>query len=397
MTAFLGSLLRPFNVGTIRDTDLQSLVDSQRAEDRTIEFKAQLPGNSESERKEFLADVTSFANAQGGVILYGVGESANAANRSPGVATTIPGLPGLAADKEIQRLEAMLRSGVDPPLSTQLRFQTVVRSSAEPPVLAIGVFRSFAGPHQVTYQGSRRFWVRGHTGKYEPDVTELKNLFLSAASWLKQVDEFRRYRLERLRSLPRLDMSSVTLFHVLPLAPVEGLIDLRAHESTLRSFPPLHHHGWSHRFNADGYMTYDQVHDSRLTISFTQWFRTGGVEGYSSQFIGERSTGTGTTGRVLWLEQLQSALLEWTPKAVSLLVESLQLDPPLALLLSLQRVQGARIPATHYRLSSDTIDWDDLLLPPVLYEPLRDDLAATLQSLFDTIAQSAGLPGVPTN
>lgn len=49
--------------------DLEALVINQVAERRTLEFKRELPGNSESQRKEFLADVTSFANAQGGDLL----------------------------------------------------------------------------------------------------------------------------------------------------------------------------------------------------------------------------------------------------------------------------------------------------------------------------------------
>lgn len=42
--------------------------------------------------------------------------------------------------------------------------------------------------------------------------------------------------------------------------------------------------------------------------------------------------------------------------------------------------------------SPHTIDWDELTFPPVLFNPGRHDLAGVLKPLFDTIAQSAGLP-----
>jgi hypothetical protein len=41
-------------------------VDGVR-EGRQLEYKETLPGNSDDDKKEFLADVSSFANAAGGI------------------------------------------------------------------------------------------------------------------------------------------------------------------------------------------------------------------------------------------------------------------------------------------------------------------------------------------
>src|SRR6266852_7628233 len=43
-------------------------------ETRTLDFKWGLPGRTEEERAEFLKDVCAFANADGGDLVYGVGE-----------------------------------------------------------------------------------------------------------------------------------------------------------------------------------------------------------------------------------------------------------------------------------------------------------------------------------
>lgn len=170
----------------------------------------------------------------------------------------------------------------------KIRFQVISREDAGPPILALGVFRSFAGPHQVVYAGSRRFWVRGQNGTYQPDVVELRHLFLTADSWLRQADETRTSRLSRLRMMPDINTSSITLIHVLPLAPSERLLDLPAHQAVLNQrCPPLQRAGWSARFNADGYMTFTQGGEDRKIFTYTQWFRTGGTEGFSSDFVGE--------------------------------------------------------------------------------------------------------------
>jgi predicted HTH transcriptional regulator len=61
-------------LSSITAADVQQLVTDRTTEGRTIEFKRDLPGPKESDRKEFLADVSSFANAVGGDLIFGVEE-----------------------------------------------------------------------------------------------------------------------------------------------------------------------------------------------------------------------------------------------------------------------------------------------------------------------------------
>jgi predicted HTH transcriptional regulator len=42
------------------------------AENKTIEHKLPLPGNSENNKKEFYLDVSSFSNASGGDVICGI-------------------------------------------------------------------------------------------------------------------------------------------------------------------------------------------------------------------------------------------------------------------------------------------------------------------------------------
>jgi len=65
----------PKPIEAITTADIQSLIDNQVAENRSMEYKEALPGNSDDEKKEFLADLSSFANAGGGDIIYGLVES----------------------------------------------------------------------------------------------------------------------------------------------------------------------------------------------------------------------------------------------------------------------------------------------------------------------------------
>lgn len=53
----------------IKPEDLQNLIVNGVSESKTIEYKSELPLNTGDAKKEFLADVSSFANTSGGDII----------------------------------------------------------------------------------------------------------------------------------------------------------------------------------------------------------------------------------------------------------------------------------------------------------------------------------------
>lgn len=53
----------------VTEADLDALVVAGSPERRVRDYKAALPGGTDSERKEFLFDVSSFANAAGGHLI----------------------------------------------------------------------------------------------------------------------------------------------------------------------------------------------------------------------------------------------------------------------------------------------------------------------------------------
>ena len=93
---------------------IEELVDNKVQEGRTLEYKQELPGNSDGDKKEFLADVSSFANAAGGDILYGVTEERDAEGKPTGYPEVAEGLPVSNIDAERLRLESIIRNGIDP-------------------------------------------------------------------------------------------------------------------------------------------------------------------------------------------------------------------------------------------------------------------------------------------
>jgi predicted HTH transcriptional regulator len=77
-------LNRAFDV--LSEQDLLELITSGIREDRSLEYKQQMPGSSDGDKKEFLADVSSFANASGGFLVFGMNENQGLPISLPGIA-----------------------------------------------------------------------------------------------------------------------------------------------------------------------------------------------------------------------------------------------------------------------------------------------------------------------
>ena len=102
---------------------LQRLQANGVPESRSLEYKQGLPGSTDDERKEFLADVSSLANTAGGDLIYGTTE-VRENGRPTGVPASIDGVGGIVPEAETLRLENMLRDGIAPRLPG-IRFRWV--------------------------------------------------------------------------------------------------------------------------------------------------------------------------------------------------------------------------------------------------------------------------------
>lgn len=149
-------------------SDLEALVANRVSERRDLEFKRDLPGETPEEIKEFLAEVTSLANAQGGDLIFGIEEKA-------GVATALVGLTVENQDKTLLRLENVLRDSIDPKLiGVQMEWIPLDEPFG---AVIIRVPASLAAPHRVRYKKNGLFFGRNSGGKYEMDAQELRVAF----------------------------------------------------------------------------------------------------------------------------------------------------------------------------------------------------------------------------
>ena len=100
---------------------------------------------SPEQKQEFLNDVSSFANANGGLLFYGIRESKDDA----GVPLEVCGLKGENPGKRINDMETIIRTGLEPRLLGVTIWPVSLPSHEDQVVLILSIPKSFAAPHMV--------------------------------------------------------------------------------------------------------------------------------------------------------------------------------------------------------------------------------------------------------
>jgi hypothetical protein len=265
--------------GPIHGADLSvlaALIEHEVSEGPTLEYKSALPGSADSDKLEFLADVSSFANSNGGDIVYGMAEES-------GVPVGFPGVLIEDLDFLKLRLESIIRDGTDPRL-IGVDFHRIQVDGGNS-VLIIRVPRSWGAPHRVTYKAYGHFYARNTAGKYRMDVDQLRAAFVSNEAVADRVRSFRRDRIGIVRNVNaapvRIGSGPKLILHILPVASFAlgvRLIDVVS-EST-RQFSPMGTRGpgdYTSRLNLEGRVNHTLLaHGS--SDRYTQVFRSGALE-----------------------------------------------------------------------------------------------------------------------
>jgi hypothetical protein len=361
--------------------DLQALIDAAVSESREIEFK-QTVGLSDRDKREFLADVSSFANATGGDLLIGIAEKG-------GCAAELVGVPSAEADATILRLENIIRDGVEPRIPGL--HSRAVAIDSERSVIVIRIPRSFAAPHMVSFGGLSRFYSRNSAGKHKLDIGEIRAAFALSDSSRTRLQNFRSERLARItagETPVALPPNPKTVLHVIPLtvADATAQIDAPGLTGDPQHFRPLSGSAWDSRVNFDGAIAYASDGDGALARSYTQVFRNGAIEGVEGVILRrEYSGGTHLIPSLV----LERTLIEGLTLYLALLAKLL-VEPPYLVGVSLLDVRGHVMALARARESRE-IDRDDLIVPELLVEDASQPADAILKPAIDAVWQAAGL------
>jgi len=319
-------------IDTIDEAALQRLIDNQVSEGRDLEFKRELPGGNDEATREFLADVTAFANAQGGDIIYGLNEANGAAADLLGVEIDDP-------DAAILRLEGKLQTGVEPRL-IGVRIAWVPLANGRG-ALVLRIPGSLSAPHRVTYKGGARFFGRNSRGKYELDVHDLRHAFTDAAQLPQQ---FRQLHAEAIAASQGADMpfaieeAPIAVISVAPL----GLFreERRIAVTRENAVVPVRVGAFSALDTIDGVLVHAPVGDNRRVSAYALTHRTGRTD--SAFVIGGVRRNNGEDWRNCWPATFEQGLQAMT-NATQMQLRQHGIEGPWVILVSVYGAKGFRM------------------------------------------------------
>lgn len=372
----------PFDLDGVSASDIAALISGKVPEGRTIEYKRELPPGGNDARKEFLADVTSFANGAGGAIIYGVSEERDGNGKSTGVPEAVVGLPNANLDAEKLRLEQWLRTGVAPRLPSYALTEVEVEPGLT--VLVVSLKQSWLGPHMVTTSESR-FYARGQAGKYALDVDQIRAAFVQTEEIPSRIRRLRDERLGLIASQEtpvQLGPGGRVVLHLVPFSPAARLKAIDVHAWAKRSPPTLTGSLTGAHFNSDGHVGYTS---EGARNSYVQFFRAGYIEAVNVCHHEYQ----GVPVLNIWNTEVE--IVDGLSRYTSVLQEA-GVDPPFCVLVSLVGVRGYGLVPSAMR-DHRTVPFvarEVITLPDVLLEDLAAELPATLRPVFDALWQTFG-------
>ncbi|WP_038042104.1 helix-turn-helix domain-containing protein [Thermus tengchongensis] len=193
----------------VTEKDVRELLKEQIPEGLRLEYKAKLPDlDDKNQKKEFLKDVTAFANAHGGYIIYGIEEEDGKPKALAGVD------PPSSEDAFKQRITNLLRDAVEPPITHHEAAFLEVDGRR---LLLLRIPKSYTGPHRI---GHEDFFTRNTVGKHPMSVEELRNSFLGAHLVRERIRDWVAKRVAKIQDENPSD--PLLCLHFVPLAGFEG-------------------------------------------------------------------------------------------------------------------------------------------------------------------------------
>ena len=353
------------NFDDINAETIQALINADAQETVRLEFKRETYGKTPDDKKEFLKDITAFANTFGGYLFIGIDEK-------DGRASGIIPLSSNTIDKEIRRLESIKRTGIEPEVAG-LRMKPVEVSGGS--VIVIHIPQGSNPPYRVIFRNSNRYYGRNSAEAYELRLDELRVLFSQRRRVEEQAAAFVRERFLRIHAgdgIKPLQLSNgVLVMHLVPLLDFAdrrrriGLSKLREHSE---HFPSISQNPPAPRANLEGLCV------SHSQDSYTQIFRDGSVESVSAALFRQDPDGIQILPPKLWCKQLTEILKKYMKG-----LQKLGAQPPIMLQISAFGICGLKMGTSQISFQVHAAyERETLHLPSAIIEEYRDDYNSTI-------------------
>ena len=364
--------------------DIESLVEDEVSENRNLDYKQEYKFSKDSDKKEFLYDVCSFANSGGGYLIYGI-EELKKDGKGTGYPKKVIGLKNFNPDLEIRGFESSILRGIQPRISVKSQ---PIKCNENDSVLIIEIPRSYNTPHMVTFKDSCKFYNRVSASKYlMNDVGEIRDFFLKANSLPRIMRDF---RLDRLNAIKNGDTQPIELgksffvLHIFPMdsfLPGHNTLDIKKISENDSLIPIGSNTIDDYQINYDGLCNFSR------NWAKTQIYRDGKIEAITLHSMHSEDKEI----RSLYEGEFVKSVKNYTEK-----LESWEIKGPFYVYISLLNIRGFNITIEiPNKDSGGPIDKEDLLLPEIEFSDGNQVSYEKFKYNFDLVWNASGRWGSP--
>ena len=377
------------DIKNITKEDLANLLRNHKQEDSYLDFKRDLYGKTDTDKKELLKDVSAFANGSGGEIIIGIEED----NYSQ--AKTLCGFTTTNISIEKNRIEQIIMNGLEPKLDTfKVRYIHIGNHRF---VMIIRIEHSPLFPHMVSFQRFNKFYIRKSDKNLLLDVYELRNLFLKSENFMQEIRKYNQDKikniLEKNAILPTIEAPKI-LINFIPFDAFTRQTYLDLAKSNLKiNFP-------EQRINFDGLLAY-QMNDKGIN-SYAQIHRNGIIEFLSSSnkvfdiinnpFIIANNLATEKL-KIIYGEKngFEYYLIRKSYEFINIL-KKLKVQTPIYIFIAIIDAKGYRIlyKNNNEEKITNAIDRNILSIPELELKRYDNDLKSIIRMAFNMIWNACG-------
>ena len=368
----------------ISESDIQVLIDEEKIEKKVLEYKSELPGNSDSDKKDFLAEVSSFSNTLGGDIIYGVIE-----NRDIGKPEKLEGIKIENIDQEILRIENIIRNGIEPNIPSSSINVIEIPLKNLKCALIIRIKKSWLSPHRISFRSWHRFYARSTNGKYPLDVQELKYAFLLSESIGQKINQFRERRVSDIyaNNLPiPFYKSPKIVLHIIPFSAFNPRHSFDFKDLSLYDIQPMNSTNFQKRYNIDGLLTFSYYKGRDVSHSYVQLYRNGIIEAVNSRLLWSENK-----EKCIPINSVETVIVESVSRYIQV-YKKCNLTTPIFLFLTLINVKDYVLSKDGKKLFHNIfpIDREIVLIPEIIIEDYDVDPPILLKPIFDLLWNACG-------
>lgn len=369
----------PYTLNNIDAAVLEEICRQQFAESGTLDFKRSIPGRDGGGTFEIAKDVSAFANADGGDLVYGIDEK-------DGVAASMTPIVGESADDAERRLRQVIDASIEPRLAVQMKAVEV----GDGYVLILRVARSFDGPHCVRKDNQRRFALRNGTSTSDMSYDQIRTAFGRTATLGEQARNFFASRVEAIEQektwRPMEPGRPIAVFDFVPLSGLAGRVSIDMGAIDFSKFITWEDGGGSPAVNLDGVVAHYGSDEGLWGL--TQTYRNGCVE--SIVVVG----GTGRDGRAgVWRDRAERFYIRSLERCFNA-AQKWALAGPAVVQCALLNVADCALEtgSPHDYISRKTADRPHLVFPEVWIEDISTPFVASdvLSETHSVLTQSFG-------